>query len=222
MDQIRIGILSDTHNLLRPEITAALRGADRILHAGDIAKPEILEELRKIAPVTAVRGNADMEWAEELPLLETFEEGGIRFLMAHKKKDIPAGVPADVVVFGHSHRYEERREGGTLFLNPGSCGPRRFSQPVTMMILEIAGGEIRTARVDIPQAGKAPKVPPDRDLGKLVAEVVREVDRGRPPAEIAGKCGITEKLADEICRLYLTHPGIDADGIITKMELYRL
>ena len=108
---MKIGILSDTHNMLRPEVLEALQGCDLILHAGDIAKPEILDKLRQIAPIKVVRGNNDRAWAEDLPMQLAFELEGYRFFMTHKKRDIPADVDADIVIFGHSHKYEEFRDG---------------------------------------------------------------------------------------------------------------
>lgn len=215
-----IGIISDTHNLLRPEVLAALKGCDRILHAGDIAKPEILTALEGIAPLTVVRGNADKDWAGEIPLTRSFELAGMRFFMTHKRKDVPAEVRADVVIFGHSHKYEEIRKGGTLFLNPGSCGPRRFTQPITMMILEIADGEVEVRKLEFAHAEKKTRVPAG-DLRDMIGGIVKDVNKGRTVHEISEKYRISEELADQICRLYLTHPGIDAEGLIMKMELYR-
>ena len=103
---MKIGIISDTHNLLRPEVIQNLRGCDYILHGGDISSQEILEQLEQIAPVKAVRGNNDKEWAEHLPLFQDFELGGIRIYMTHKKKDLPQDLtPYDLVICGHTHQY---------------------------------------------------------------------------------------------------------------------
>jgi len=215
-----IGIISDTHNLLRPEVLASLEGCDRILHAGDIARPEILTALEAIAPLTAVRGNADKDWAEAIPLTQSFELGGLRFFMTHKRKDIPAEVGADVVIFGHSHKYEEVRKGGTLFLNPGSCGPRRFTQPITMMLMELTDGKVQVRKLEFAHGEKKVKAPAG-DLRDMVEGIVRDVNKGRTVQEIALKYRISEDLADQVCRLYLTHPGIDAERLIMKMELYQ-
>ena len=133
----KIGILSDTHGRLREEVVEILRGCDVILHAGDINTPQALARLRELAPLYAVRGNADREWADALPQTLSEEICGLRIFMVHNKKEIPADVTGyDLVVYGHSHKFEERREGNCLFLNPGSCGPRRFSQPVTMAVAQ--------------------------------------------------------------------------------------
>ena len=106
---MKIGIISDTHNLLRPEVVKALEGCEAILHGGDITGPEIIEKLEEIAPVRAVRGNGDREWAEHVPLFLDFELAGLRIYMTHRKKDLPEDLSRyDLVVFGHSHKYEER------------------------------------------------------------------------------------------------------------------
>lgn len=137
-----IGIISDTHGLLRPEARVALRGADMILHAGDIGNREILEELNTIAPVTAVRGNNDRgDWAAGLPADQLIEVEGISIYMIHDVKQLnfsPESMGYHVVVTGHSHKpsIEERME--VLYVNPGSAGPRRFKLPVSAALLEIA------------------------------------------------------------------------------------
>lgn len=133
----KIAVISDTHNLLRKEVLQYLEKCEVILHAGDIAKSDIVEQLEQIAPLYIVRGNADKEWAEHIPYTLEFELYGKKFFMAHKKKDVPTDVCADVIICGHSHRYVESREGDALFLNPGSCGPRRLTQPITMAVLTI-------------------------------------------------------------------------------------
>ena len=107
-----IGIISDTHGLLRPEVIEALKGCDAILHGGDINRREIIDQLEEIAPVYVVRGNNDHEWAEHIPMYMGFELTGIRIYMTHKKKDLPEDLSNyDLVVFGHSHKYEEIGQG---------------------------------------------------------------------------------------------------------------
>ena len=138
----RLGLISDTHGLLRPEALSALTGSHLILHAGDIGRPEIVEALRRIAPVTAVRGNIDTEpWAAELPAAAIAETGGARIYVLHSVQDLdldPRGVGFDIVVSGHSHQPGWRREGGVLYINPGSAGRRRFRLPVTLARLDLA------------------------------------------------------------------------------------
>lgn len=216
---MKIGIISDTHGLLRPEVIKALEGCDAILHGGDINRQEILEKLEGIAPVYVVRGNNDKEWAEHIPLSLDFELAGIRIYMTHKKKDLPDDLTEyDLTVFGHSHKYEESRRGKTLLLNPGSCGPRRFHQAITMATAEIAEGTIEITRIDIPQ--KMTGVLPgsgSADLKKQIGTVIKETQKNRSPEDIADRYGFDKALTEQIARLYLTHPGVDADGIMTKM-----
>ena len=145
---IKIGVLSDTHGLLRPAVLEVLRSCDCILHGGDINKPEILDTLRSIAPLYVVRGNNDREWAEDLPQSLTVTLGGVPFFMVHNKKDVPADLgDARVVVFGHSHRYLEQRRDGRLWLNPGSCGRRRFDQEITMAVVTVDDGALRVEKL---------------------------------------------------------------------------
>ena len=216
---MKLGIISDTHNLLRPEVLAALEGVDAILHAGDISKPEVLERLREIAPVHAVRGNADKEWAEELPPMLDLSLEGLRICMTHKKKDLPQDLSAwDLVVVGHSHQYSETGQDKTLILNPGSCGPRRFLQPITMALAELQNGQLRVSKIEIAQAPSAPKIDP-KDVKAQIELVVRELGKGRSPQQTAEKYGMDPAMAEQIARLYLTHPGVTADGIMAKMGL---
>ena len=145
---IKIGVLSDTHGLLRPAVLEVLRSCDCILHGGDVNKPEILDTLRSIAPLYVVRGNNDREWAEGLPQSLTVTLGGIPFFMVHNKKAVPADLgDARVVVFGHSHKYLEQQRDGRLWLNPGSCGRRRFDQEITMAVVTVDGGALRVEKL---------------------------------------------------------------------------
>jgi putative phosphoesterase len=138
---MRIGIISDTHGLLRPEAQRALLGVQLILHAGDVGAPEILTELKLIAPVFAVRGNVDTQpWAQELPLTTVVETSGFSFYVLHSLQELdlnPRAAGFDAVISGHTHQAAQRLEAGVLYLNPGSAGPRRFHLPVTLALLEI-------------------------------------------------------------------------------------
>ena len=217
----KIGILSDTHGLLRPEVLRSLQGCDAILHGGDINRKEIIDRLEQIAPVHAVRGNNDKEWAENLPLFLDFDMFGLHIYMIHKKKDLPKDPgPYDLIVYGHSHRYEQRMEGGTVVINPGSCGPRRFNQDITLAVMDLDEKcrEMMIRRIDIPHA-KGPAVSKDKVQKADIEKVIREVAKGRSVPEISSKLGMTPELTEQICRLYLTHPGVTADGIMTKMGL---
>ena len=148
---MNIAILSDTHGLLRPEVVEYLKTADAILHAGDINQQEIVDQLRQYAPLYIDRGNNDKEWAEHIPHHLTVTLGGVSFYMVHNKKEVPADLPGiNAVVFGHSHKYFQEEKDGLLWLNPGSCGPRRFHQEITMMMAEVENGTLRVEKVTIP------------------------------------------------------------------------
>lgn len=148
---MKIAILSDTHGLLSPQVVEHLKTADSILHGGDINRQSIVDELRRYAPLYIVRGNNDKEWAEALPHDLTVTLGGVTFYMVHNKKEAAADLTGvDVVVFGHSHRYLQEDKDGVLWLNPGSCGPRRFHQEITMMMAEVTDGKITVEKITIP------------------------------------------------------------------------
>jgi hypothetical protein len=148
-----VGVISDTHGLLRPEAVAALRGSDCIVHAGDVGSPEILDELAKIAPVTAVRGNVDRaDWARGLPKSELIEVADVSIYVLHIREELdlnPQAAGVGVVVFGHSHVPEKEVKRGVLYFNPGSAGPRRFKLPVSVGRLMIEGGTVRGEIVEL-------------------------------------------------------------------------
>ena len=215
---MKIGIISDTHGLLRPEVISALNGCEAILHAGDVCRQEIIDELEKLAPVYVVRGNIDKEWAEHIPFFLDFEIAGLRVFMTHKKTDLPDDLsPYDLVVFGHSHKFEESHRGKTLLFNPGSCGPRRFNQPITLAILDIEDRNITVTRIDIPHKGKPMAVPKEEDIKAQIATVIKEIQKGHSPEKIATRHGWNVDLVEQIARLYVTHPGVTVDGILEKM-----
>lgn len=148
---MKLAILSDTHGLLRPQVEEHLKTADAILHGGDINKPAIVEQLQQYAPLYIVRGNNDKEWAEAIPHDLTVTLEGITFFMVHNKKEVPVDLSGvNVVVFGHSHKYVQEEKDGLLWLNPGSCGPRRFHQEITMMMVKIEDGTIQVEKIGIP------------------------------------------------------------------------
>ena len=146
-EPIQIGVISDTHGLLRPEALAALRGSEHIIHAGDVGAPEILETLAAIAPLTAIRGNVDKAaWARTLAETEILEIGGISIYVLHDlgRLDLKPGAAGfQVVLSGHSHVPKQEMRHGVLYFNPGSAGPRRFKLPVTVGRLAVEGGNIR-------------------------------------------------------------------------------
>ncbi len=150
---MRIGIISDTHGLLRPEAVERLAGVDHIIHAGDIGRPDVISELRRIAPVTAVRGNIDRdEWAAGYLQTELVKLGGRFFYVLHNLAQLdldPVAAGIDVVVSGHSHQPRIETVDGVVYLNPGSAGPRRFSLPIALATLDLSGKEIRPCIVSL-------------------------------------------------------------------------
>jgi putative phosphoesterase len=150
---LRIGVISDTHGLLRPEATAFLRGCDHILHGGDIGGAQILEQLAALAPVTAVRGNNDTQaWAASLPETRLLELGGVRFYVIHDLGELsidPSAAAVQIIVCGHSHQPSLRERAGVIYLNPGSAGPRRFRLPVSVAEIRIDGASIAPRLVQL-------------------------------------------------------------------------
>lgn len=148
---IKVGIISDTHGLLRPEVMEILKTCDCILHGGDINKPGILDELRPLANIYVVRGNNDKDWAEGLSKSLRFSIGGVKFFMVHNKKDVDWSLgDTQVVVFGHSHKYFQQEIDGRLWLNPGSCGRSRFGGEITMAVMTIEDGQYTVEKIVIP------------------------------------------------------------------------
>jgi putative phosphoesterase len=144
---MRIGLISDTHGLLRPQAVRYLRGVDHIIHAGDIGKPEILEELRALAPLTAVRGNNDRgRWAARVPQTALLRVGEVAIYVLHNLAELdidPLAKKYRVVVSGHSHKPLVQERDGVLYINPGSAGPRRFTLPIALGELKISGESVR-------------------------------------------------------------------------------
>jgi putative phosphoesterase len=150
---MRIGLIADTHGLLRPEAVSFLAGVDIILHAGDVGRGAVLAGLRELAPVHAVRGNVDRTGAaRELPEWLDLKFGGVRIALTHVRPDASAAAAADVVVFGHSHHPLIDEAAGRLWVNPGSAGPRRFSLPVSLGRLDLQDGRA-TARLETLRPG---------------------------------------------------------------------
>lgn len=219
----KIGILSDTHGLLRPEVLAALQGCEQILHGGDINRQSVLDELEGIAPVIAVRGNNDKAWAEHLPPSVTADVCGLRIFMVHNKREIPENLfRMDLVVYGHSHRYEEKLVDGVQYLNPGSCGPRRFHQEITLAALYVEdSGDFRIEKISIPHEEKDAGKPEEgipADIASMLPAIMREISAGKTVKQIARKHRISEGLAEQITRMYLTHPGVDVEGILRRIR----
>ena len=253
----RIAVISDTHNMLRPEVAEIIKTCEVVLHGGDISGPETLDKIRNLfgsdavlnasaaedgtpGVVYVVRGNNDRDWASDIPYTLCMELYGRKFFMTHKKKDIPSDVEADVVIYGHSHRYAQDYIDGTLYLNPGSCGPRRFNQAITMAVLTVpedglskdnsAGGSsamksygITVERIDIPHAAKTTStsgvVCSRQVTADLIIKIGSDLEKHRTVADIAARRNISMELTEQIVRLYVTHPGVTAEQIMSKMGL---
>jgi hypothetical protein len=151
--ELTVGVISDTHGLLRPQAVAALRGSDLIIHAGDVGKPEVIKTLAGIAPTFAVRGNVDTAaWAADLPLTELVDVGDRQFFVLHEVVQLdldPAAAGFAAVVFGHSHQPLIETRDGVLFLNPGSAGPRRFNLPIALARVGVSGGRLHPEIVEL-------------------------------------------------------------------------
>jgi uncharacterized protein len=156
-----VGVISDTHGLLRPEAVAALAGVERIVHAGDIGAPDVLEVLGRIAPVTAVRGNNDRErWAADIPETDVLEIGDVSLYVLHDLHELgldPRAAGFAAVIAGHSHQPRLEERDGVLYLNPGSAGPRRFKLPISLARLTVSGPRLAAEFVtlDVPTVKKA-------------------------------------------------------------------
>ncbi|HZR55414.1 MAG TPA: metallophosphoesterase family protein [Terriglobales bacterium] len=152
-EQLIIGVISDTHGLLRPEALTALHGSDYIIHAGDIGDPGILEKLNEIAPVTAIRGNIDREpWAQKIPTSEVLEVEGVSIYILHNLAELdlkPEAAGFAAVIYGHSHKPKQEIKNGVLYFNPGSAGPRRFKLPVSVGRIRIRERQISAEIIKI-------------------------------------------------------------------------
>lgn len=147
-----LGVISDTHGLVRPEAVAALRGCDALVHAGDVGKPELLDELRGLAPLTAIRGNVDTWASSELPETAELTIAGVRLFVIHNVKELavdPQVAGYDAVISGHSHVPKAERVNGVLYLNPGSAGPRRFKLPISVAKLHIGASGLEAELIEL-------------------------------------------------------------------------
>lgn len=146
----KVAILSDTHNILKEEVLNYLVGCDYIIHAGDFCKKEIYDQLNKIAPLYAVKGNNDGVWAANLPEHLFFQIEEVHFYMTHRQVDILSDIQnIDIIVFGHSHQYFYENKDDYLMLNPGGCGRKRFHLPLTMVLMEIEGHHYRIKKIEL-------------------------------------------------------------------------
>lgn len=248
-DLIRAAVVSDTHGLLRPEVERVIESCDVVIHAGDFDNQMVYHKLAVKQPLYGVRGNNDGSWAAGLPLVRRFELGGVRFIMAHDRSDIPMALGGEqVVVFGHSHMVYREAEEGRLWLNPGSCGYKRFTLPLSLAVMTIQDQKVKTEIVWLDEgqekgaengAGKLLEnqqagVPADgpgesrpqkdrsRDELFLIARIMRLMKRGEPVSWVARNVKSDPEFVEAVFRICVTHPGADARQILDKLEVNRL
>jgi len=244
---MKIAVISDTHNLFRPEVREIISKCDGVVHAGDVNSQKVLDEIKASVgievPFYVVRGNNDREWARDLPKTTRFAFEGVKFFLVHDKKDVLKDLDdVQVVIYGHSHKYAEEFVDGKLWLNPGSCGKRRFRSAVTMAVLHLEEivcrenehiknfsgqfGEIawRVEKIELEVAVDLAKQA-DFSEGKLVGivtEIFERMDKGQTISYIARKVRMEEELVEQICRIRVTHPGVTPGGVVDKMEVNRV
>lgn len=238
---MQILIISDTHDLLRDPVVKLLGQCDAVIHAGDISSRNILNDIRRAMKRTAdlyvVRGNNDKSWAMDLPLVREFELEGVHFLVTHEKKNIPKNLgDCGIVIFGHSHKYYEEIKDGRLWHNPGSCGKRRFHQEITMSLLELEAGKWKLEKLSIDhETGDVTKgihtspaeKPPAaglslREQTAVIAEIMKRMDKRQSVEMISSRMHLDAEFVETVCRIYVTHPGVTAEGILSKMEVNHL
>ncbi len=221
-----VAVLSDTHNLLRQEVVSQIKSCDAVIHAGDISSQKIIHQIlecrKKDAPFYVVRGNNDKEWAEDIPEFMNVTLAGVEIFLIHNKKDIPQDLgSSQIVIYGHSHKYMEETRDGRLWLNPGSCGKRRFTQPVTMAILYLEEGSWRVERVDIShgETGDMQIKGTISDLPATVREILKRMEKGQSVTRISSTMKLEPDFVETVCRIKVTHPTVTAEGIVDKMEV---
>lgn len=220
---MKILVLSDTHGLLRPEVSEMLGNCDAVIHGGDFHTQEIVDRIMEAVqpdiPVFMVRGNNDGEWAAHLPHYCEFVLKDVRFYVVHDKKDLPENLKdCQVVIFGHSHRYSEERVEGRLYLNPGSCGRRRFHLGLTMAVLYLEDGYISVERIEISQEDMKISSKQDNRL-RAIRNIMKRMDKGQQIKKISRELKLEYDFVEEICRIRVTHPGVTANGILDKIEV---
>lgn len=228
MSVYKAAVISDTHGILKPEVIEIIGTADLALHGGDIADQKTFDRLNEIAKVVAVRGNCDGEWARDIPNEAFFELCGRKIYMVHnKKKASDKAENADIIIYGHSHKYEEKAAGGKLWLNPGSCGARRFGMPLTMAVLEFdtENRDFLVKRIDLSAKGQRDVLGSgsskfgDGNLQETVAMVVGDLKRGKSVENIVKARRLDRALTEQICQIYFTHQGIDVQGVLDRIEI---
>lgn len=253
-EPIRAAVISDTHGLLRPEVERVIQTCDVVIHAGDFDSQMLYHKLNVSQPLYGVRGNNDGYWSKQLPKIRRFCLGGVSFLAVHDQADVPADLQdVQVVIFGHSHMYYQQERDGRLWLNPGSCGYRRFHLPLSMAVMTIQDGTVSAEPIWLEEEGRKEEhqtvyfSPVSTESGKtessrhrsvrerlskartgnkdqlfLIAKIMRFMKRGDSAEWVAGNLKADPGFVEQIYRIVLTHPGIDARQVMDKMEVNRL
>lgn len=232
-----IGILSDTHALLREEVLLNLTGCDIIIHAGDIVSDDIIHTLQQLAPCYFVKGNADTSLTTPLKEALTFTIEGLQFQLIHNKKQLKLEQNTDIVVFGHNHKYSDTIDKqGVRFLNPGCCGKRRIHQEVTMMLATVDGNTCQTEKIllahpaSLSVSSNHATVLSEQELDKqieakqtdiiaLIRYIVKKMDAGEPIEKIVSRKKVSKEFVEMIYRIKVTHPGVNATDIYNKLEV---
>lgn len=221
----KIAVISDTHSLLRPEIIEKIKECELVIHAGDIASKEAVEEIEALGTAYFVRGNADKgSWAHRIPVSRELELYGLKIFIIHNCRQIKNDLSdKDIVIYGHSHKYSEEYKGNVCYFNPGGCGPKRFHQEITMAVLTIneADKSFSFEKVNcLPVLTAGSEKLPNKDMARLINKIMKQMDAGRPVDEIAKKNQIDEELVNQILQIYTTHQNIDVQGILDRMDIW--
>ncbi len=242
---MKLAVLSDTHDLLRPEVKKIILECDGMIHAGDVCSPKVLEEMKSLIEFDKlfylVRGNNDRAWAKDLPASLVFTIQGVKFFLVHNQKDIPKDLDdMQILIYGHSHKYSEEVKEGRLWLNPGSCGKKRFRLPITMAVLHLEEKTCESRKEVLWHVEKIELEPEPSNCGQgkisqnqsidftegklvgLVTEIFVRMDKGQTISYIAEKVGIDAELVEQICRIRVTHPGVTPNGVVDKMEVNKI
>ncbi len=222
---IRVGIISDTHGVLREDVKEVLRTCSHIIHAGDMDRSFIVSELTPIGKLYAVRGNCDGEWASSYLDTYPFSIGGVKFFLIHNRKKVPYPRPkVDVIVFGHSHKYFYEEKDGILWLNPGSCGRRRFYGDLTMAVMTIQNGSYEVEKITLDsEEENSRKLSKENQLSiAMIQKILVSMQKGKQINQIAEELSLRAEVVENVCRIAVTHPGVSAEGIYNKMEVNRI
>ena len=224
---IRAAVISDTHGLLRPEVEKLIATCDVVIHGGDFSDQMLYHRLNTRQPLYAVRGNNDNGWSKSLPTIRRFSLAGVRFIMAHDRADIPRDLKEEqVVLFGHSHRYHQQMEGGRLWLNPGSCGYKRFTLPLSMAVMTLQDGEYQVepiwldeeygrSREDV--AKEAGQKEGEKEQLFLVAKSMRFIKKGEKVSWVADNLEAEPAFVEAICQILAAQPGADAHQVLARL-----